>query len=62
MPERTKHWSTITLREKRIKIGAKVVPHGQHVTFQTAVVAVPRDLFREIPCLFDGLRSASLPP
>ncbi len=27
------HWSLTTLREKLIKIGAKVVRHGRYVTF-----------------------------
>jgi hypothetical protein len=32
------------LREKLIKIGAKVVSHGRYVTFQMAEVAVPRQI------------------
>ena len=28
------HWSLTTLREKLVKIGAKVVRHGRYVTFQ----------------------------
>ena len=50
------HWSLTTLREKLIKIGAKVVSHGQYVTFQLAEVAVPRELFRKILNLIDDLR------
>ena len=30
------------LRERLVKIGAKVVSHGRYVTFQMAEVAVPR--------------------
>ena len=37
-----------TLRDKLIKIGAKVVSHSRYVIFQMAEVAVPRILFREI--------------
>jgi hypothetical protein len=37
-----------TLREKLIKIGAKVVSGDWYVVFQMAVVAVPRWLFRAI--------------
>ena len=37
-----------TLREKLIKIGAKVVRHARYVTFQMAEVAVPRELFAAI--------------
>ena len=33
--------SLTSLREKLIKIGAKVVSHGRYVTFQMAEVAVP---------------------
>jgi hypothetical protein len=40
------HWSLTTLGEKLVKIGAKVVRHGRHLTFQLAEVAVPRELFR----------------
>jgi hypothetical protein len=36
------------LRDKFIKIGAKVVSHSRYVIFQMAEVAVPRVLFREI--------------
>ena len=45
-----------TLRDKLVKIGAKVVRHGRYVTFQLAEVAVPRDLFRKILSLIDDLR------
>ena len=62
LPEEVEHWSLTTLREKLIKIGAKVVSHGRYVTFQLAEVAVPRDLFRRILRLIDGLRPAPLPP
>ena len=34
-----------TLREKMIKIGAKVIRHAKYVTFQMAEVAIPRSLF-----------------
>ena len=52
----------VTLRVKLVKIGAKVVSHGRYVTFQLAEVAVPRELFRKILSLIDGLRPAPLPP
>ena len=56
LPKDVEHWSLTTLREKLVKIGAKVVHHGRYVTFQMAEVAVPRDLFQEILRLIDGLR------
>ncbi len=48
LPKEVEHWSLTTLREKLVKIGAKVVRHGRYVTFQLAEVAVPRELFRKI--------------
>jgi len=48
LPESVKKWSLTTLREKLIKIGAKVVSHSRYVVFQMAEAAVPRTLFREI--------------
>ncbi len=41
-------WSLTTLREKLVKIGAKIVRHGRYVTFQMTEVAAPRDLFAHI--------------
>jgi hypothetical protein len=56
LPKEAEHWSLTTIREKRVKIGAKVVAHGRYVTFQRAEVAVPRDLFRDILRRIDRLR------
>jgi hypothetical protein len=50
-------WSLTTLREKLIKIGAKVVSHGRYVAFQMAEVAIPRHLFAEITQRIVALRS-----
>jgi hypothetical protein len=44
MPKTAKPWSLTGLREKLIKIGAKVVSHGRYVTVQMAEVAVPRQI------------------
>jgi hypothetical protein len=41
-------WTLTTLREKLIKIGAKVVRHSRKIVFQMAEVAVPRELFQTI--------------
>ncbi|UCG59077.1 MAG: transposase [Phycisphaerales bacterium] len=46
-----------TLREKLIKIGAKVVKHSRYVVFQMAEVVVPRMLFREILDQISQLRA-----
>jgi len=48
LPEEVEHWSLMTLREKLIKIGARIVRHSRYVVFQLAEVAVPRALFAEI--------------
>ncbi len=56
LPKEVERWSLTTLREKLLKIGAKVFRHGRCVTFQLAEVAVPGNLFREILGLIDGLR------
>jgi len=45
LPRSIKGWTLTTLREKLIKIGAKVVTHAKYVVFQLAEVAVPRQLF-----------------
>jgi hypothetical protein len=36
------------LKEKRIKIGAKIVNHSRYVAFQMAEVGIPRGLFADI--------------
>ncbi len=59
LPEGVSHWSLTTLRDKLIKIGAKVVRHARYVTFQLAEVAVPRELFRAILDRIRGLGSFS---
>ena len=56
-PELIKEWSLTTLKEKLIKIGAKVVSHGRYVAFQMAEVAIPRNLFADILRLVAELRS-----
>ncbi len=62
LPDEVEHWSLTTLREKLIKIGARVIKHSRYVTFQWAEVALPGTLFAEILRLIDGLRPASLSP
>jgi hypothetical protein len=45
------------LRDKLIKIGAKVVSHGRYVIFQMAEVAVSRQMFEDILILIARLRA-----
>ena len=61
LPKELEHWSLTTLRERLVKIGAKVVSHGRYVTFQLAKVAVPRELLQNIIGLFDDLRRRPAP-
>jgi len=61
MPKTAEPWSLTSLREKLIKIGAKVVSHGRYVTFQMAEVAVPRQMFADILSLVAGLRAPPAP-
>ena len=56
LPREVEHWSLTTLREKLVKIGARIVRHGRYVVFQLAEVAVPRALFAEILRRIDRLR------
>lgn len=58
LPPAVRHWKLTTLREKLIKIGAKVVHHARKVVFQMAEVAVPRELFRDILRAIERLRVA----
>jgi hypothetical protein len=55
-PEPIREWSLTTLKEKLIKIGAKVVCHARYVSFQLAAVAIPRDLFADILRMIAELR------
>jgi hypothetical protein len=48
LPKSVKHWSLRILRDKLIKIGAKVVSHSRYVIFQMAEVMVSKRLFKEI--------------
>ena len=63
LPRFMKHWTMTALREKLIKIGAKVVAQSRYVFFQTAEVAVPRKLFAAILERIQRLRTvASMAP
>lgn len=61
LPATVAHWSLTSLREKLVKIGAKIVTHARYVTFQMAEVAVPSQLFEEILRLIEGLRPSPAP-
>ena len=55
LPDEVGHWSLTTLREKVVKIGAKVIAHARYTVFQMAEVAVPHDLFRRMLAMIDDL-------
>ena len=55
-PEPIQEWSLTSLREKLIKIGARIVIHGRYVAFQMAEVAIPRQIFAGILRLIAELR------
>ena len=56
LPSEVAHWSLSTLREKLVKIGARLMRHGRSIVFQLAEVAVPRSLFAAILRRIDRLR------
>ena len=59
LPKEVGHWFLTTLREKLVKIGAKVTRHAKYVTFQLAEVAVTRHLFAAI---LDRIARLAIPP
>jgi hypothetical protein len=59
-PEPIKDWSLTTLKEKLIKIGAKVVSHARYVAFQMAEVAVCKSLFADVLRMIGELRPAPI--
>jgi hypothetical protein len=58
IPSEGKGWTLTKLREKLVKIGAKVVRHARYVVFELAEVAVPRQLFAAILGRIGRLRLA----
>ena len=60
LPEEVSHWSMTTLRDRLVKISAKIIRHGRSIAFQMAEVMVPRALFRQIVATIAALRP--LPP
>ena len=57
IPKRIETWSLTSLREKLIKIGAKVISHGRYVIFLMAEIAVPRQMFADILSQIARLRA-----
>jgi len=61
MPKAAAPWSLTSLRQKLIKVGAKVVSHGRYVTFQMVEVAVRRIMFGDILMLIARLGAPPAP-
>jgi hypothetical protein len=61
LPDEVVRWSLSTLRERLVKIGARIVRHGRYAIFQVAEVAVPRALFAAILRRIDRLRGPPVP-
>ena len=61
LPDAVEQWSLTSLREKLIRIGAKIVRHGRYVTFQMAEIVISRDLFADILRRIDRLRPPPAP-
>jgi hypothetical protein len=60
LPDEIERWSLTTLRERVVKIGAKVISHARYTVFQMAEVAVSRDLFGRILAMINELRPRSV--
>lgn len=56
LPDPIAQWSLTALRERLVKIGARIVRHGRYLIFQLAEAAVPRSLFAAILCRIDRLQ------
>jgi len=48
VPKAMARWSLTSLREKLVKIGARLTCHARRLILQMAEVAIPRDLFGQI--------------
>jgi Transposase DDE domain group 1 len=56
LPEAVRHWSMTTLRDRLVKIGARIVRQGRSISFQMAEVMVPRRMFQQILAAITALR------
>lgn len=62
LPDEMDSWSLTAIRQKVVKIGAKVVAHACYAIFQMAEVTLPRDLFRRIVGMVVDLRPGEPTP
>ena len=61
LPRAMAQWSLTTLREKLVKIGARMARHGRYITFQMAEVALSRWMFGQILARIARLRAPPVP-
>jgi len=61
LPQAMAHWPLTTLREKLVKIGARMVRNGRYITFQMAEVAVSGQMFGRILARIARLRAPPVP-
>ena len=61
LPASVKQWALMILRQKLIKIGARMIHHARYVTFQMVEVTVDggKALFRQI---LNRIRRLGVPP
>lgn len=62
LPWSVGHWSLTTLREKLVKLGAKVITRARYVVFHMAEVAISQQLFEAILRRIWGLGPLILAP
>jgi len=48
LPRQIKHWTLTTIRDKFIKIGARMISHSRYVIFQMAEVTVSRQWMAKV--------------
>ena len=60
LPAEMARWSLTSLREKVVKIGAKVITHARYTVFQMAEVFVPREMFAAILEMINDLRCGAV--
>ena len=63
LPQEVEHWSLTTLREKLVKIGARIVRHGRSVSTFAVAETQPGGSGTTLPCrdhLLGGLKERTL--
>ncbi len=56
LPRQIKHWTLTTIRDKFIKIGARMISHSRYVIFQMAEVTVSRQWMAKVLSNIQSLR------